>query len=295
MRSCAVVQYIESTWHKPIITSIVVNQSYNYRMRPKLMVLQIQTQQPHSFTPPNSQCLLNLRCGNWNTLDPAMPAMTGCFHPEQCWHDVYIYIQLTRNQLMNFGMEEFRTSKKFSWILQIPVSFIRIALDFLKRQMVTEKSTWCLLCPNPFRGVRDRLRSSCENEEEPPWTEAKPQFQIHNNKSQMVQKKGRKKQRYFTDPLLLFRYSQLPTDRRRVCKGPHGFCWSRCWSRSLPSFPSKLGATGSPQNREPWEGRFLASLSGGTVWAKNAGVARPRQFWNWIPDLIRCFGINRCL
>ena len=28
---------------------------------------------------------------------------------------------------MNFGMEEFQTSKKFSWILQIPVSFIHIA------------------------------------------------------------------------------------------------------------------------------------------------------------------------
>lgn len=38
---------------------------------------------------------------------------------------------------MNFGMEEFRTSKKFSWILQIRVSFIHIALDFLKWQMDT--------------------------------------------------------------------------------------------------------------------------------------------------------------
>lgn len=53
--------------------------------------------------------------------------------------------------------------------------------------------------------------------------------------------------------------TQLPTNRRRVCKGPHGFCWSRCWSRWLPSFPSKLGATGSPQNREPWEERLASA------------------------------------
>ena len=144
MRSCAVVQYIESTWHKPIITSIVVNQSYNYRMRPKLMVLQIQTQQPHSFTPPNSQCLLNLRCGNWNTLDPAMPAMTGCFHPEQCWHDVYIYIHTANkepvDELRNGGISNFQEiqldSPNSSFVHSYSVRFFEATNGNWKKHLV---------------------------------------------------------------------------------------------------------------------------------------------------------------
>ena len=57
-------------------------------------------------------------------------------------------------------------------------------------------------------------------------------------------------------------YSAIPNFQQidvASATGPHGFCWSRCWSRWLPSFPSKLGATGSPQNREPWEERLASA------------------------------------
>lgn len=96
------------------------------------------------------------------------------------------------------------------------------------------------------------------------------------------------------DPLLLIRYSQLPTDRRGV----------RGLTDSVEAVAGGLGhvrrfARNSGQRGFRRTGSHGRNASGCRFWAeqrepKTLELARPQQFWNRTPDLIRCLAINGC-